>query len=191
MKDRSSNDIDKNLIGKIKEGDTNAFGQLVEKYKDVSLSLVFSILKDERLAEDVLQEVFIKVYEKLHQFKNKSTFSTWLYRIVVNSSYNELKKMKRFSNMDDIARRPEQIIEKEDFLKEENQKRFIHMALNAMQNDEALILRLFYLSEMSIREISKITNFSKSKVKVCLHRGRSNLDFQLRQLLGDELKYLL
>jgi len=191
LKSKSSDDIDKALIDKIKNGDTAAFGPLVDKYKDVSLSLAFSILKNKDVAEDVLQEVFIKVYEKIDTFKYKARFSTWMYRIVVNRSYNELKKTKHNSIIEDVPLMPEALITKEELLKEENQKEFINRALNAMKVDEALALRLFYLSELSIAEIMMVTKFSKSKVKVCLHRGRDNLDFQLRQLLGDELKDLL
>ncbi len=175
----------------IKDGDTGAFRQIAEKYKDVSLSLVYSIVKENSLAEDILQDVFIKVWEKIHTFKYKSSFSTWLYRIVINTSYNELKKIKKNNTIDEIILLPEVLITREDFLKEENQKKFINLALNTMKTDESLVLRLFYLSEMSIEEIIKITGFSKSKVKVSLHRGRSNLEFQLRKLLGDELKDLI
>lgn len=186
-----SNDLDKNIINRIKEGDTTAFRQLVEKHKDVSLSLIFSIVKDETVAEDILQDVFIKVFEKIHTFKFKSQFSTWLYRIAVNISYNELKKIKRTSSVTTILNTPEALVTKEEFLKEENQKKYINLALKELNIDEALVLRLFYLSEMSIKEIVKITAFSTSKVKVNLHRGRSNLDFQLRKLLGDELNDIL
>jgi RNA polymerase sigma factor (sigma-70 family) len=190
LKNKTS-DTDQTLIQKIKEGDTSAFGQLIEKYKNVSLSLVYSILKDKELSEDVLQDIFIKVFEKIDSFKYQSIFSTWLYRIVINTSYNELKKIKPKVDIDNITLLPEGFITKEDFFKVENQKRFIQLALKAIKPEESVVLNLFYLCEMSILEITKITGFSESKIKVNLHRGRSNLDFQLRRLLGDELKNLL
>ncbi len=191
MKSKSSKDTDYALVDKIKEGDTTAFRQIVEKYKDMSLSLVFSIVKDRELSEDILQDAFIKVFEKIHTFRYQSNFSTWLYRIVVNLSYNAIKKIKHTIDISDITLLPEVLIKRVDMLKEENRKEYINLALLKMKSDEALVLRLFYMSEMSILEIIKITGFSKSKVKVNLHRGRSNLDFQLRLLLGDELKDLL
>ncbi len=160
-------------------------------YKNVALSLAFSILKNQDLAEDVLQEAFIKVFQKIEHFRSKSKFSTWLYRIVVNTSYNELKKKKKTMDVDDLVHMPDGLIAKEDFLKEETQNKYINIALARMNTDEALSLRLFYLSEMSIKEIKKITGFSTAKVKVCLHRGRSNLNFELKLLLGDELTDLL
>lgn len=184
-------DLDRHIIQRIKEGDMQAFRYMVDAYKDMSLSLVVSIIKNQVMAEDVLQEAFIKVFQKIHTFKFKASFSTWLYRIVVNTSYNELKRNRFTSQIDTLETVSEFQLNKEDLLQEENQKRFINLALGAINADEALVLRLFYLSEMSIKEIVKITGFSSSKVKVCLHRGRDNLNFQLRKLLGDELKDLL
>ncbi len=183
---------DYELIRRCGEGDTSAFRQLVYKHKDVSLSLVLSIIKDKVIAEDVLQEVFIKVYHKLHTFKFKSAFSTWLYRIVVNTSYNELKKRKDHVRIDHIEEHTFSLsIEAGDRLGMQDQKKYIDLALLKLNEDEALILRLFYLCELSIKEIEGITSFKQSKIKVGLHRGRENLSFHLRQLLGEDIDQLL
>ncbi len=183
---------DYDIIRKVIDGDTNAFRQLVYKYKDVSLSLAYSILKSQTLAEDVLQDVFIKVFNKLKTFKFKSSFSTWLYRIVVNTSYNELKKRKTNISLSEKTNDTTlHLTEDRDYMKEEDQKHYINMALTHMRTDEALVLRLFYLCEFSIKEIEDITKFKPSKIKVDLHRGRENLNFQLKQLLGGDIKHLL
>ena len=65
------------------------------------------------------------------------------------------------------------------------------MALNKLNNNEALVLRLHYLAELSIKEIEKATGFSSSKIKTSLHRGRNNLHFQLKEILGNEIDDLL
>ncbi|SHJ08091.1 RNA polymerase sigma-70 factor, ECF subfamily [Aquimarina spongiae] len=180
---------DYELIRKINDGDASAFRQLVYVHKDVSLSLAISILKDHNLAEDVLQDVFVKVYHKIHTFKFKSSFTTWLYRIVVNTSYNELKKRKSTFALDEqTAEIP--IVDKSS-IDEADQKKYINLALERLRPDESLLLRLFYLSELKIKEIEKITGFKTSKIKVDLHRGRENMLFELKQLLGPDLKHLL
>ncbi|WP_258539105.1 RNA polymerase sigma factor [Flagellimonas abyssi] len=92
------NDIDAKLIDRVKEGDDGAFVQLVDKYKDLSLSLAHSIVKDRDKAEDVLQDAFIKVYKKAGSFKQQSAFSSWLYRIVVNTAYNPFKRKRNIWN---------------------------------------------------------------------------------------------
>ncbi len=186
-------DKDWHLIDKFKEGDTSAFRQIVDKYKDVSLSLACSILKDEQLAEDVLQDSFIKVYHKIDTFRGNSSFSTWLYRIVVNTSYNELKKQKRHSNINDIEENTEVFHREENIknLKEADQKKYILLALQRLRSDEALVLRLFYLCEMKIKEISEITGFKESKIKVDMHRGRINFHEILKKIIGNRNKYIV
>lgn len=185
-------DKEEQLIYQVKQGNIDAFGQIVDQYKDVSLSLAVSILKNKESAEDVLQEVFIKVFQKIKTFNAKSTFATWLYRIVVNTSYNELKRQKRHLSIDGLS---EELVgtqmDHNSIVEREAQKIYINQALAKMNTDEALVLRLFYLGELSIKEIGKVTGFKQSKIKVSLHRGRKNLEFQLKRILGEEIKYLL
>ena len=65
------------------------------------------------------------------------------------------------------------------------------LALDRLKADEALVLRLFYLCDMSLKEVQQITNFTSSKIKVDLHRGRKNMEIVLKGLLGNQLKDLL
>lgn len=184
---------DSQLIRQIKKGDTLAFQQLVEKYKDVSLSLACSILKDQAIAEDVLQDSFLKVYQKLNSFREDSAFSTWLYRIVVNTSYNSIKKRKFHTPLSEIPKTQKQLSGNGNHqeLKAADQKKFIQIAMQELKADEALVLRLFYLCELKIREIKEITGFKESKIKVDLHRGRNNLHEVLKNMMGEEIKMLL
>lgn len=187
--DSSYKQRDFELISKINKGDTAAFRELIFIYKDVSLSLAFSILKNKVLAEDILQDVFVKVYEKLNTFKFKSSFKTWLYRIVVNTCYNEIKKAK--NNTIPLDDNLNISVLDRSRLSETEQRKYINFALEKLRPDESLVLRLHYLCELSIKEIEEITGFKSSKIKVDLHRGRDNMHFQLKQLLGDDLKHLL
>lgn len=189
----NKNDIDAVLIESVKKGDTQAFRQLVNKYKDVSLSLACSILKDKEKAEDVLQNAFMKVFQKVNSFKHQSAFSSWLYRIVVNTSYSELKRNKRYLDLDNLNSTESLANDKSaiQYLKEEEQKKYVILALDKLKADEALVLRLFYLCDMSLKEVQQITNFTSSKIKVDLHRGRKNMEIVLKGLLGNQLKDLL
>lgn len=189
----TSKEFDAVLIEKVKRGDTQAFRELVDKYKNVSLSLAYSVLKDKAKAEDVLQEVFMKVFHKANSFKHQSAFSTWLYRIVVNTSFNELKWTKDHQNLEVIELHQLKDKEKSGFenLKEEDQKKYVVLALNRLKVDEALVLRLFYLCDMNVKEIGDITGFNTSKIKVDLHRGRKSLEIALKNLLGNQVGDLL
>ncbi|WP_239524894.1 RNA polymerase sigma factor [Leptobacterium flavescens] len=190
-KDRLHNDD--LLIDRVRDGDMHAFRLLVEKYKDISLSLACSILKDRDKAEDVLQDAFVKVYRKLNSFRGTSAFATWLYRIVVNTAYNALKKEKRqaFIRETEVDLPETKEPEKYEDLKREEQQKYINMAMDKLKADEALVLRLYYLCDLNSKEIRKITGFSNSKIKVDLHRGRNNLYRQLERILGTEIKDLL
>ena len=185
--------LDIKLVNRSKAGDTSAFRDLVNAYKDVSLTLACSVLKDTMLAEDAVQAAFIKVFEKLNSFRQDSKFSTWLYRIVINTAYNLLKQQKNHLQMDALSNFAIDTDGKAGTksLTEQDQKKYIDLALNNIKSDEALILRLFYLYEHTIVEIKEITGFSKSKIKVDLHRGRKNMELQLQKYLGDEITQLL
>ena len=111
-----------------------------------------------------------------------------MYRIVVNHCHNELRKRKR----SDIE--IEKIDLGEDSLSEHtdlNDKRaIIQASLDIMKFDEALVLKLFYLSELKMDEVVEVTEFSLSKVKVTLHRARKNLAVILREKFGKEIEEL-
>ncbi len=179
---------DRLLIERVKKEDQDAFRLLIDKYKDQAMTLAVSLLKDHALAEDVLQEAFIRVFEKIRAFKYQSPFYTWLYRIVVNHCYNELRKRKRrdvdIENIDlvdyDLSKQSELT----------DKRTIIQSALAVMKPHEALVLRLFYLSELKMEEVSKVTSFSLSKVKVTLHRARKNLAHILQEQFGKEIEDL-
>lgn len=182
------------LVKKASEGDQLAFRKLVEKYKSRSLSLAISIVKDQGKAEDILQESFIKVYLNFKSFRHDSTFSTWLYRIVVNTAYNQLKKYKpEVSINNELQLDTRERLKNGGFesLREKEKTKFINLAISYLKADHALTLRLFYLCEMHIPEIEEVTGFSASKIKVNLHRGRKDLLEQLEKLMGKEIKELL
>ncbi|MFA0964841.1 RNA polymerase sigma factor [Roseivirga sp. BDSF3-8] len=182
---------DSALVQRAKEGDQQAFGDLVDRYKDPSLSLAVSILKDTALAQDVLQDAFMRVYHSIGGFREEAAFSSWLYRIVVNTSYNALKSARYLKKTETLQ--PGQVYgsTQPKPMKEEDQQKYVQLALDRLSADEALVLRLFYLHELQIPEIAHITRFGKPKIKVCLHRGRKNMMKKLEQLVGKEVKDLL
>jgi RNA polymerase sigma factor (sigma-70 family) len=190
----SDSELDASLIERVKEGEHEAFVQLVNKYKDVSFSLANSIIKDRSKAEDVLQDAFLKMYEKAYTFKHQSAFSSWLYRIVVNTSYNALKKENKYNKMQELTTELQDVPQEVQYynrLWEKDQKVYILKALEMLKPDEALVLRLYYLYEHSVKEIEDITGFGASKIKVDLHRGRKNMEKALRILLGNQIKDIL
>ena len=90
--DRSENDFD--LVNAFKRGDHSAFEKIVLKYQDRVYNLCYRFLGDKQEAEDSAQDIFIKVYKALKGFKLKSSFYTWLYRIVINTCKNRVKSLE-------------------------------------------------------------------------------------------------
>ncbi len=181
---------DNELIKLILKGDTLLFGHLVDRYKDVSFSLACSVLKNEQEAEDALQDAFIKCFQKLSTFKQESKFSTWLYTIVVNTCKSRLRKLKPETIIDTSE------IEIEDHeyeisgfeaLEQNELTEMVNSTLNKLSKNEALLLRLFYLAEMSIKEIIEITQFSESMIKVTLHRARKNFAAKIESTKANAL----
>jgi RNA polymerase sigma-70 factor (ECF subfamily) len=169
--------MDEICIRQILDGDKEAFRKLIIKYKDMSYSLAMSVVKDEFLAEEIIQRSFLIAYEKLSTFRGASKFSTWFYRIVINESFKYAKKHKS-EFIDFVESPPEFSDEIENAilkLETDDQKYFINEALKKIPPKESLILRLFYLDEKNIEEICIVTGWSSSNIKVILHRARINL----------------
>jgi RNA polymerase sigma factor (sigma-70 family) len=184
--------MDEICIQRILGGDSGAFRQIITEYKDMAYSIAMSVIKDEFLAEEIIQNSFIIAYEKLATFKGDSKFSTWFYRIVINESFKLTKKHKT-EFVDFVETMPE-ISDEINIailnLKLDDQKYFINEALKKLSSKEGLILRLFYLDENSIEEISDITGWSSSNIKVILHRARTNLKFILTKIYKLDKKVL-
>jgi RNA polymerase sigma factor (sigma-70 family) len=182
---RKSENKESELIAKIKGGDTSEFAILVDRYKDVSFSLACSILKNEQDAEDALQESFVKAFKGLKSFSFESSFSTWLYRIVVNTCNTNYKTKKRNDQFIDFN--SNSIIEIAENNTPFNQidmkerREIVNKVLDMIDNEESLLLRLFYLAELSIHEIKQITGFKDSKIKVTLHRARKSFQQRLEK----------
>jgi len=194
MKETKSNgESDLDFIKRICEGDISGFRNLVEKYKDVSFSLACSILKDEREAEDVLQDAFMKVLKNIDKFRFDSSFSTWLYRIVVNTSLNAITKNKRhlYDELSAVDRKESTELSSIEILQSKERNDYIITAFKLMKPDEALLMRLHYLCELSISEIKAVTNFSESNVKVILFRARKNMQEILNKLTGNDINNLI
>ena len=86
---------DEELISRFQSGDENAFVELVNRYKDKLTNFVYYFLKDEELSEDIVQDTFIKLYDKKHYYKPVAKFSTWIYTIARNLANTELRKKNR------------------------------------------------------------------------------------------------
>lgn len=156
----------------------------------MSLSLISSYIKDEQEAEDVLQDAFIKAFKHIRQFRYDSLFSTWLYRIVVNTCLRnrETDKAGLYEELAEIEFTHSYEITGIDLLEQNERIAYIALTFKMMKPEEALLLRLFYLCDLSIAEIHQVTGYSEANIKVILHRARKSMYEILVKLTGNDLK---
>ncbi|WP_108425779.1 RNA polymerase sigma factor [Flagellimonas amoyensis] len=170
---------EKELINKIRNGNTVAFSDLVDGHKDLVYTLCIRMLGNREDAEEVSQDVFIKVFTALRNFKGDSKLSTWIYRIAYNACLDRLKRTKKermrvevdhlkgsaFSVMDNAL----------DRMVQEERSVLINSCLAALPAEDASILTLFYFEEKNLLEMEKVLDLSANTIKVRLFRARKKL----------------
>lgn len=187
---------DSDLVRSFKEGNPIAFERLVIKYKDRIFNLCFRFLGDIHEAEDIAQEVFIKVYKALKRFRSESSFYTWIYRITVNTCKNRVKSLdyrrsKKNITLDDekdskyhsesftsgTGDTPDQFIEKKERIKQ------IQNAIEDLTPDQRAVIILRDIEGFSYEEISEITGHKLGTVKSRLSRARNDLRKILKRVM--------
>lgn len=187
---------DLQLIQKVLRGEQVAFRQLVERYQDYVFTISMKVLNNREQAEEVSQDVFIKVYRMLGTFQQKSRFSTWLYTIAYRAALDEVRKKKRITESIESDDNYLQVADHNSLgsdaqLQQEDLQIQLKKAIDVLKPLDATVITLFYLHERSVQEISSITGLSTSNIKTKLHRLREHLKTQLVSTLKEETKDLL
>ncbi|HID38149.1 MAG TPA: sigma-70 family RNA polymerase sigma factor [Calditrichaeota bacterium] len=173
------------LIDRAKQGDKAALSELVNRYSERIYNLALRILRNKEDAEDVLQETFLAVVEKLHTFNGRSSFFTWIYRIATNASLMRLRKKKLIF---------QDLLDNEEFQESVESRVFIDWSQDASLNvfdtevkqkiDEAVnklsdiyrsVFILRDIEGLSIKETSEILGITEENVKIRLRRARQYL----------------
>lgn len=173
-------ETDEQIAMRVQRGDREAYGELIERYQDKLLRYARKFLIEEDDAEDVVQEVFIKVYENIQSFDASRRFSPWIYRIAHNEFINALKKRAAHRIVPDIdldtlfpaVVAPEQ---SDTGALERDIREALDKHLKALDAKYREPLILYYLEGMDYREISDILHIPISTVGVRLARGRRAL----------------
>ena len=170
---------DQLIIDKVLNGNTNAFSELVNSYKDLVFSLAIKMTKNREEAEEISQDTFIKAFKNLAKFNGDSKFSTWLYKIAYHACLDRFKKNVNLYKTDSIDSLVSfNISSAEDTMQSiERTERaeMMNFCMNELPEEERSILWFFYYKELSLKEIFEITDFSEANIKVKLHRARKHL----------------
>ena len=188
-------DPDALLMLRVKRGDRAAFAELVEKYKQPVMNLVYRTLHDEAEAEDLAQNVFLQVYKSAKRYESRAKFSTWLFTIARNLCLNEIRRRSRHpadsleethAEHEDQPRQqfedkssvppPEKLLQGELAQK-------IEEALADLPENQRTAILLCRQEDLSYEEIAEILGCSLSATKSLIHRGRETLKQKLKPYL--------
>ena len=171
------------LIQRVLAGDETAFTELVNKYQKPVHTLAWRKIGDFHIAEDITQETFLKVYQRLHTLKDPHQFSGWLYVITANLCATWLRKKRiRTQPLEDTALTMTQrdaysqhIVEERTKTAAESQREVVKQLLAKLKESERTVMTLYYLGEMTVAEISRFLGVSTSTIKSRLRRARHRL----------------
>ncbi len=171
------------LIERVKKGDQQAFEDLVSRYENKVYRLAIKLTRNETLAEEVLQEVFLKIYEKIDTFRGESALSSWIYRIAANACFAKLNLEKRHQHADLEETLPQAemaLLERMDTIQElpdrplltDEALGVISRAIERLPEDFRVVLTLRDVEGLSNEEVARILDLSVPAVKSRLHRAR-------------------
>jgi RNA polymerase sigma-70 factor (ECF subfamily) len=184
---------DTEIINMVLGGDSASFSVLVKRYQNFVFTLALRFTKHREDAEEVAQDIFVKTFRSLADFRGGSKFSTWLYTIVYTTSITFLRKKRMHTtSIDDEGTFIQ--LENQDggfnanLIEQKSKIANLNEAINMLSHDDAQVITLFYKGEQSLDEISQILGVEINAVKVRLHRARQRLKEKLEKHLKHEIQ---
>ena len=158
------------LIERLKKGDLLAKEYLFRKYQNLIFNAIFQVSRQKIIAEDVLQETFLRAFKYIRGFKSEASITTWLYRIAMNALKDELKKHKTVSIADTTT-----LQDTPNEYSFDEKKKIIWEGLNRLSEGEREIIALVDIQEFSYEEVSKMLDVPVGTVRSRLSRSREHL----------------
>jgi RNA polymerase sigma-70 factor (ECF subfamily) len=181
------------VINRILKGDKSAFSILVKKYQDYVFTLVLRFTNNREDAEEIAQDVFVKAYRSLADFRGDSKFSTWIFTITRTTCLSFLRKKKLDTISLDNERTGLQIGNLEsgfgaNGIEQKSKHMMLNNAISMLSADDSQVLNLFYQGDQSLDEIGKIMRLDPNTVKVKLYRARQRLKDKMEKHFSHELR---
>lgn len=177
---------DEQIVDRVRNGETRLFDQLVRRYQDPVFGMAARFTRGRADAEDVAQEVFLKVFRGLAGFKGEAKFSTWLYRVTFNLCADWLRRNRtpgrKAASLDEAAEVRDGRVDLEGSLLASEQRERVNRALDALDERYRSVIVLAYYQKLPYEEIAAILEVPVKTVETRLYRARKIL----REALGDE-----
>lgn len=184
---------DNEIISKVLNGDNSAYAELVNRYQNYVFTLTLRMIKSREDAEEVAQDIFVKAYRSLANFRGEAKFSTWLYTIVNTTCITFLRKKKlEVHSLDN-----EKVFEVADSIdsgmranqvEQKSRLAMVNSAISLLCPEDAQVITLFYKAEQSLEEIASAMGIEVNTAKVRLHRARTRLKEKMQQHFSEEVK---
>lgn len=176
------------IVRQVLAGNPNAFAILIRQYEGLVLHIVTPIIGVHADREDLCQDIFVKVYEKLHTFQHRAKLSTWIGQIAYHMSINFIRRKQNVAlrantgdNEKQLSQLPADFDTAEDIMIREDQLDQLTQSINQLNPAQQTALLLFYQDEMSLEEISQVMQLPMNTVKSHLFRAKANLRKQFQQ----------
>lgn len=164
---------DKTIISKIVNGEKALFSTIISRYQKKVASIVYHFLYNKHDVEEVVQDVLYNVYKSLGNFKNKSDFGTYVYRIAVNRTIKWNQKSGRVVYIDNYSGYERGEVDKR--ADDNERKQMLVRMINKLPDNQKLALNLYTFDEFSYKEVAEIMELSLSSVESLIFRAKSNL----------------
>ncbi|MBL7697678.1 MAG: sigma-70 family RNA polymerase sigma factor [Chitinophagaceae bacterium] len=186
---------DNEIITRVLRGEHQLYAELVKRYQNFVFTLALRYTPGREDAEEIAQDVFVKAYKALKDFRGESKFSTWLYSIVNSTSITFLRKKKLDTHSLDSEHVMEVADSKESGMSAnqvevKSKVEMVTKAIQLLSPDDAKLITLFYKAEQSLEEIAKILGMETNTVKVKLHRARTRLKEKMEKYFTQEVRDL-
>lgn len=179
MADEQHPHTDEELVERVQKGDAEAFGPLVERYEAKLLRYGRKFLSRSEDIEDIVQDVFLSAYQNIQGFDTRQRFSPWIYRIAHNAFVNEFRKNKRtpvvFMDFDTLISHPVYEDPKKMELEQAEIKQMIDRSLGSIPDKYREVLILYYIEDLSYKEIADVLQVPTGTVGVRIKRGKESL----------------
>lgn len=186
---------DSDIIDLVLKGDHAAFAVLVDRYRNFVFTITLRYVKAREDAEEVAQDIFVKAYRSLADFKGTSKFSTWLYTITTTTCITFLRKKK----LDVQSLDNEHVFAVADNfdggmsanqVEHKSKLNMVNEAIKLLSPDDAQVITLFYKGEQSLDEIAQVMGKEPNTIKVQLHRARTRLKEKMQRHFPAEVRDL-
>jgi RNA polymerase sigma-70 factor (ECF subfamily) len=183
--------LTREIITQASEGQIEAFEKIYQVASGFVWSVAFRVTSNNETAQDVVQDVFLNVYNKLRQFQFKSSFKTWLYRITVNAALNACKKQKKELGLQrdykNAVRHSGSFSSAEERLEREERERLLRVLLEKLSPEQRTCIILREIEGLSYQEISEVLKININTVRSRLKRAREALLIIKESQVGNEL----